>query len=363
MRRHIELVESLLRYRNNNKRQRVKVTDWSEKIFNWCQIANIACRWNDDSDSIRSRAFYISDYNDDACKKKHHADDATCEKDPQCVMRKSSSGVQQCVDKRNLKYLEAHELSASFISQSNKIEFKILVGPIPFLHDGGKDSNIYFKQENMRQTTVKRPYVHIVYIRDTLFILCNCGVTLNMKGVKEQETRWFDQIYNELSKLNPADTEIVIAGHSMGCAIALRFANYMKSKHEVMFNNNCFVLGSGHFPCLEKDDVILRETDKVKMFATIRRSDKRDLMWVDPFIVDETNEGFQCYFPLQVLEVNKDANVVTRTATSPEFFNRATYTSEILHEWATYFNAFSVLHESKFKTMESAKEYFRKVLN
>ena len=301
----------------------------------------------------------MSDYNDDACKKKHHhhgdihADDATCEKDPQCVIRENSSGVQQCVDKRNLKYLEAYELSASFISQPNKIEFKILVGPIPFLHSGGEDSNIYFKSYTSK--TVERPYVHIVSIRDTLFVLCSCGVILNMEGVEQQETRWFDQIYKELSKLNPADTEIVIAGHSVGCAIALRFANYMKSKHEEMFNNNCFVLGSGHFPCLRKDDVILRETDKVKMFATI--ANKNDIMFVDPYIVDEDNKGFQCYFPLQVLEVHKGDVFI---ATSPEFFNRVTY-SGILHAWPTYFNAFSVIHESKFKAMESAKKYFKRL--
>jgi hypothetical protein len=330
-------------------RKRPRTDDpWVKRIDDWCEISNIVCRrWgNFTYESVWTRSFVKRDAPlNSFCSRLF-----ICDQHPDCTER-TVNGETECVHKKqDLQYLDAGELSNHFVSRAG-VPFRILYGPIDFDHK----KNVYFKTDaktiqprdfSTLGLNLHLPYVYIVEIRETVFVLCNCGQVLNMERFVQHEAAWFSSIFKRVADmLRGSDVDLVIAGHSMGSMVAVRLGNYIMTHDPEFFQKHCCVLGSGLFRCIQKHEPIATaDRDKVKIFAATVTS-KTGEVYIDHSFVQTFNPQFEL-FPSVVRLLISDKSVQTQPIATDALLGMVPKPDQnILHDLETYVTSFAILHK------------------
>ena len=324
-------------------RKRHRTEDpWVKRINDWCEISNIVCRsWDLNYESVWNRSFV----NKNAPLRSHCNHLISCDERPECIYKEG-----KCVHReQDLQYLEAGELSNHFESRAG-VPFRILYGPIDFDYK----KNVYFTDdakplvpEDFRLGKLRLPYVHIVEIRETVFVLCNCGQILNMERFVQHEAGWFSSIFKQIKNmLDGSDIDLVIAGHSMGSMVAMRLGNYIMTHDPAFFQKHCCVLGSGLFRCIQKHEPIATANrDKVRIFAaTVDKQETLGRVYVDHSVLKAHNSAFELFSSVVCLFISNES-VLTRDMTMDDLFRLPLEAHSFLHDLSTYTMSFAILHE------------------
>lgn len=344
-------------------RKRPRTDDpWVKRIDDWREISNIVCRrWGEFTyESVWNRSFVKRD----APLKSFCSRMIICDENPNCTY-KTVNGKMECVHKKqDLQYLDAGELSNHFVSRAG-VPFRILYGPIDF--DYAK--NVYFETDaktllprdfGKSGLNLKLPYVYIVEIRETVFVLCNCGQVLNMARFVQHEAAWFSSIFRRVADmLRGSDVDLVIAGHSMGSMVAMRLGNYIMTHDPAFFQKHCCVLGSGLFRCIQKHEPIATaDEDKVKIFAATIANEQGDV-YIDHSFVMTFNPEYEL-FPSVVRLLISDKSVRTQPIATDALLGMVTQSKQrILHDLETYVMSFAILHEGYDDNNDDMRDWMR----
>ena len=231
-----------------------------------------------------------------------------CEIDEQCKVYKD-----KCVQPSRIKPFR--ELSKEM---GNRIQGKFTMDSFDFIiHDSGN----YYK-------------LIISMTTKTLYVVFSSG-----SYIRDFEQYHLQKLIGSLLQTDPYFS-VVLCGHSMGGALALKTAELIAIYHRSFFEK-CSVIALAPFPALETD--ILFEIDPAKIRVYFTAVKVKDHVYVDPWYFKNDAKRRQ-YVPFTLLLLDKKVKEVVTTEFHPtnefivERFNHHLF--DTLHTLSMYLNFF-----------------------
>ena len=239
---------------------------------------------------VGDECFQIDGFDKEECQQK------TTDKGEKCKVYKSSSGSSVCTEEKHLKYtyVSSNPSNANtYKSLSNRTYTVIQSGKIldndAFNTAAQGNAELFFKIFKSESTK-------------NIYLLFSSGVVFDVSTLSDK----FASIITEILSYQDYN-KIVIGGHSMGCMIALHFANaiYRNPDNRQFFFDKCIVLGSGPYKGYHYDDPLPNTKIFVSTFINKREP---PVLNVDGYFVRSSGDLSKHYNP--VVFINTDVNDV-----------------------------------------------------
>ncbi len=277
--------------------------DFNTYIREWIDLENVML-WDYDKPilegAVRDKNGNITDIEGDQCFQTTGFDKDACEqkttdKGQKCKVYKSSSGSRICTEEQNLKY--------TYVSSnpSNPNTYKSLSKQKYTIIQSSKiTDNVAFNTAN--QVGVEL-FFKIFKSESTnnIYVLFSSGVVFDVITLSDN----FIPIITEILSYRDYD-RIIIGGHSMGCMIALHFANaiYRNPDNRQFFVDKCVVIGSGPYKGYHYDDPL--PNTKIFVSTFVKQREQRTILNVDAYFVRPSGDSSKHYNP--VIFINTDVN-------------------------------------------------------
>ena len=145
---------------------------------------------------------------------------------------------------------------------------------------------------------------------NVIYILFSSGIVLTKSDLEQRELN--DRLHILIAKIiQNKDQVYVLAGHSMGCVLALYTGHLMFSAHNHVFRSHIVVLGTAGARWILDDANYASYTNlpNIKLFLSgeLRHGKSKSKMLLDCYV----NEGFgHVYQPLSVIYTDKEEGKV-----------------------------------------------------
>jgi len=238
---------------------------------------------------IGDECFQTTGFDKDACEQK------ITDNGEKCKVYKSSSGSRICTEDQHLKY--------TYVSNnpSNPNTFKSLSKQKYTIIQSSKIT------DNAAFNTANQVGVELFFkifkseSTNNIYLLFSSGVVFDVSTLSDK----FTPIIAEILSYHDYD-KLVIGGHSMGCMIALHFANaiYRNPDNRQFFVDKCVVLGSGPYKGYHYDDPL--PNTKIFVSTFIKQREQHAFLNVDAYFVRPSGDSSKHYNP--VIFINTDVN-------------------------------------------------------
>ncbi len=237
---------------------------------------------------IGDECFQATGFDKDECEQK------TTKNGEKCKVYKSSSGSSVCAEEQHLKY--------TYVSNnpSNPNTYKSLSKQKYTIIQSNKIT------DNAAFNTANQVGVELFFkifkseSTNNIYVLFSSGVVFDVSTLSDK----FPPIIAEILSYRDYD-KLVIGGHSMGCMIALHFANaiYRNPDNKQFFVDKCVVLGSGPYKGYYYNDPL--PNTKIFVSAFIKQREEAVLN-IDGYFVRSSGDLSKHYNP--VIIINTDVN-------------------------------------------------------
>lgn len=292
---------------------------------------------------VGDECFQIDGFDKEACQQK------TTDKGEKCKVYKSSSGSSVCTEEQHLKYTYASSNPSNpntYKSLSKRTYTVIQSGKIldndAFNTASQGNAELFFKIFKSESTK-------------NIYILFSSGVVFDVSTLSDK----FAPIITEILAYQDYN-KIVIGGHSMGCMIALHFANaiYRNPDNRQFFFEKCIVLGSGPYKGYHYDDPLPNTKIFVSTFINKREP---PVLNVDGYFFRSSGDSSKHYNP--VVFINTDVNALHFVE---DVDKMAASLDGTLHMFQNYYSSFlkKMLEGNKdFNKVDGSKDITDTVIN
>jgi hypothetical protein len=237
--------------------------DYKTYIIEWLDLVNIMSYPYDKikiTGSERDNRGEIINIKDDECFNIKNI--AECDKNEKCQSY-TSKKTKICISKTNLSnYLPSTSAIPNiFIPIGSNNRYEIIDAEII-------TESIFYKIFKSKNT-------EIVYI---LFPTGDTSINLNTPEINIKLENLINKIMNF--------KKIVIAGHSMGCMMALHFASILYQKNMTLFQEKCVVLGTGPYKGYQSSYVL----PNTKIFVLVYAYENS--LYVDEFLYEGNYKNY-----------------------------------------------------------------------
>lgn len=273
--------------------------DFNTYIKEWLDLENVML-WDYDKPILegtsRDKSGNIIAIVGDECFQIDGFDKAACEQKEKCKVYKSSSGSSVCTEEQHLKYTYVSSNPSNpntYKSLSRRTYTVIQSGKIldndAFNTASQGNAELFFKIFKSESTK-------------NIYVLFSSGVVFDVSTMSDK----FATIITEILSYQDYN-KIVIGGHSMGCMIALHFANavFRNPDNRQFFFDKCIVLGSGPYRGYHYDDPL----PNTKIFvSTFIKQREPPVLNVDGYFFRSSGDLSKHYDP--VVFINTDDNAL-----------------------------------------------------
>lgn len=238
---------------------------------------------------VGDECFQTTGFDNDTCEQK------TTSNGKKCKVYKTSSGAKACAEEQHLKYTYVSD------NPSNPNIYKSLSKQKYTIIQSSKiTDNAAFNTANQAGVEL---FFKIFKSESTnnIYVLFSSGVVFDVSTLSDR----FTPIIAEILSYHDYD-KIIIGGHSMGCMIALHFANaiYRNPENRQFFLDKCIVIGSGPYKGYHYDDPL--PNAKIFVSTLVKQREQAAVLNIDGYFVRSSGDLSKHYNP--VVFINTDAN-------------------------------------------------------
>lgn len=251
-----------------------------------------------------------------------------CEKTIHCILYKN-----KCVNKDRM--LQIHKPSVMITSSIYKIMFEVI-------------DSMYLGNVQLTTTKIDLYYCAVRSTQtNVIYILFSSGIVLTKMDLQDNR-ELNDRLHILMGKIiKNKHYTYILAGHSMGCVLALYTGYLLFSKYNNVFTSNIFVLGTAGAKWMP-DYVSYTNLPNIKIFLSgeLRHGKSNDKYLLDCYV----NEGFgHGYKPLYVIYTDKEDGVIHETPFDVikcliEYPDKNKSQCQKFHQWAYYRRLIQVLY-------------------
>jgi|688.fasta_scaffold293765_2 hypothetical protein len=311
--------------------------DFKTYISEWLDIQNIMSYEYDKPkliSSVRDKHGKIIDVIDDECFKIKKI--SKCEENEMCYWHNGSQN-NVCVNKTNISDYLPSDPPNIFTNLTSNNSYEIIYAQqiddeeIESLDSRKINNTVFYKIFKSQQT-------------QNIYVLFSTGHTINVNKPPINEA-----LNLLIDKLMGYTEKIVIAGHSMGCMMALHLASLFFINNPIHFQEKCVVLGSGPYKGYHST-VVLPNT---KIFVCVSIS---SILCIDEFFYKGKYDNY-----VPVIFIDKNANKIF---TDNDYNNQQIYGISSLHDFKNYKDVLTKLLEtpdfnSIIESLDSTNQFIK----